>query len=168
MRSRNLILSVALLAVALPLRAQRPANVDAGANAPRRGALAGVGPFARFSPRADESAQDASVEFLPGKSELTVKSRLLLDEMAGVVQRDATMRVVIVRPAGVVGAEAILSTQRADVTRAYLTARGVAVYRITLAAKSARAGSDDSSPNAKQQGEELRVTIVPDPAPTQP
>lgn len=72
MRVRSLILSVALLAVAMPVRAQRSVTVDAAANEPRRGVLAGVGPFARFNPRT-ETISEATVQFIPGQSELTVK-----------------------------------------------------------------------------------------------
>ena len=161
MRIHTLILSVSLLVVAMPVQAQRYGSVEIGAGGARRGVLAGIGPFRSAASRVSDTPTDAAVKFTTGQSELTVRSRLLLDEMANLLLRDPMMRAVIVRPTETSGVEGTLASQRTDVTRAYLGARGVARYRISISARGATPGSAGTTPKS-DQADELRITLIAD------
>jgi len=157
MRINTLIVSVALLVVAVPVQAQRYGSVEIGAA--RRGVLAGVGPFTSAAARVKDTPTDAAVKFTAGQSELTVRARLLLDEMASLLLREPTLHAVIVRPTETDGLEGTLAGQRADVIRAYLGARGVARYRISVNARAATPLTAGTAPKP-DQGDQLQLTLT--------
>ena len=157
MRVSSLLVCLSLIGVGMPIRAQTPATATLGSGAPRRGLLTGFGPFARATADADVADSSAAVEFTVGLAELTVRSRLLLDGLAATLANEPKMRVLILRPAGPGGVQDALGMQRADVTVAYLVARGVARFRINIAGRGIVGTPDD-----------MRITIVADPARTTP
>ena len=159
MRIHTLILSVSLLVVAMPVQAQRYGSVEIGVGGARRGVLAGIGPFRSAASRVSDTPTDAAVKFTTGQSELTVRARLLLDEMASLLLREPTLHAVIVRPTETDGLEGTLAGQRVDVIRAYLGARGVARYRVSVNARAATPLTAGTAPKP-DQGDQLQLTLT--------
>ena len=147
-------------------------NTTTVADAPRRGptmvpvnfvANAGGMTAASDSLRAKIAPGAGELDFAAGTSELTDRSQKLLDTLIDVLLREPLAHTVIVGPAGTSGEDGALCDRRAAVAKAYLTHRGIAEYRITVAARGAMQMGGDASP-ASKQAEQIQLLIVTDDA----
>jgi outer membrane protein OmpA-like peptidoglycan-associated protein len=109
------------------------------------------------------TAAAAELEFAAGTSELTSRSEQVLDRAIDALLREPLAHVVIVAPLHGGEDDAALCLRRADVARAYLAHRGIAVYRISVAAGRLLAPDADSTRVAP-----LQLVIAADPARVQP
>jgi len=108
----------------------------------------------------------APVNFVANAGGMTATSDSLRAKIApgaGELLREPLANTVIVGPAETSGDDGALCDRRAAIAKAYLTHRGIAEYRITVAARGAMQMGGDASPASKQAGQ-IQLLIVTDDA----
>lgn len=102
----------------------------------------------------------ANVAFGTGTTELTVASVRVLDRAIDLLIRDPLATAVIVAPLDGSEDDAMFCLRRADVARAYLTRRGIAHYRVTVAGGGMMASRDPV--DGSRRPAQYQLVIVPD------